>query len=431
MSETAAPEGSAVRVSPGAPSARWEVRVPGSKSLTNRALLLAGVATGQSRLINPLLADDTRVMADALRALGATIVARGGAGGGESVVTGIGGAPRGGGQLWCGMAGTAGRFLVAMVAAGSGHYVIDAHPQLQRRPLGPLLAALQSQGAAIEGDSFPLTVTSDGLTGGTIEVNASVSSQFLSALVMAAPLARAPTTLEFERLVSRPYLTLTLDVMRAFGVQVDDAPGSLRVSPQGYRAAELEIEPDASTASYFLAAAALTATSVRIPGIDLDATGQGDSELVGHLERMGATITARNPLELTGPRRLRGAHVNMGDSTDVFMTLACVAPFADGPTTIEGIGHARVKESDRIGATAANLRRLGIEVEEGPDFLRIHPGTPVTARLPTYEDHRIAMAFSLVGTRVPVIIEHPEVVAKTCPEFFELWARTGAVVRSA
>ncbi|HXD66941.1 MAG TPA: hypothetical protein VNV17_20110, partial [Solirubrobacteraceae bacterium] len=234
MSETAAPEGSAVRVSPGAPSARWEVRVPGSKSLTNRALLLAGVATGQSRLINPLLADDTRVMADALRALGATIVARGGAGGGESVVTGIGGAPRGGGQLWCGMAGTAGRFLVAMVAAGSGHYVIDAHPQLQRRPLGPLLAALQSQGAAIEGDSFPLTVTSDGLTGGTIEVDASVSSQFLSALVMAAPLARAPTTLEFESLVSRPYLTLTLDVMRAFGVQVDDAPGSLRVSPQDY-----------------------------------------------------------------------------------------------------------------------------------------------------------------------------------------------------
>jgi 3-phosphoshikimate 1-carboxyvinyltransferase len=431
VNETGEPNSSALRVSPGAPSARWEVRVPGSKSITNRALLLAGVATGESRLINPLLADDTRVMVDALRTLGATVVLRARDRGGEWVVTGIGGPPRGGGRIWCGMAGTAGRFLVAMVAAGSGCYVVDAHPQLRRRPLGPVLAALEAQGAAIEGDAFPLTVTSHGLTGGTIEVDAAVSSQFLSALVMAAPLARAPTTLNFERLVSRPYLRMTVDAMRAFGVPVDDAPGTLRVSPQAYRPTELEIEPDASTASYFLAAAALTATTVRLPGIDLDATGQGDSELVGHLQRMGATITARSPLELTGPQQLRGIHANMGDSTDVFMTLACVAPFAEGPTTIEGIGHARVKESDRVGATAANLRRLGIAVEEGPDFLRIHPGAPVTARLPTYEDHRIAMAFALIGTRVPVIIEQPEVVAKTCPEFFELWPRTGAVVDDA
>jgi 3-phosphoshikimate 1-carboxyvinyltransferase len=404
------------------------VRVPGSKSLTNRALLLAGVAEGESRLINPLVADDTLVMAEALRALGASVMQGTGEAEDEWVVRGLGGPPRGGGRIWCGMAGTAGRFLVAMVAAGDGRYVVDAHPQLRRRPLGPVLAALKDQGSEIEGDAFPLTVTAHGLAGGTIEVDASVSSQFLSGLAMAAPLARSPTTLRFEALVSRPYLGLTLDVMRAFGVTVDHGPGSLHVSPRAYRPAELEIEPDASTASYFLAAAALTATTVRLPGIDIDATGQGDSELVGHLQRMGATITARRPLELTGPQRLRGVHVNMGDSTDVFMTLACVAPFADGPTTIEGIGHARVKESDRVGATAENLRRLGIEVEEGADFLRIHPGAPVSARLPTYEDHRIAMAFSLVGTRVPVIIERPEVVAKTCPEFFELWSRTGAVV---
>ncbi len=428
MNATVAPRASAVRVSPGTPPARWEVRVPGSKSLTNRALLLAGVAAGQSRLINPLLADDTRVMADALRVLGASVVPHAGDRGGEWVVGGIAGPPRGEGRIWCGMAGTAGRFLVAMLAAGDGRYVVDAHPQLRRRPLGPVLDALRAQGAALDGDAFPLTVTGHGLAGGTIDVDASASSQFLSALAMAAPLARAPTTLRFRALVSRPYLRLTLDVMREFGVRVDGTPGVLQVAPQSYRPAALEIEPDASTASYFLAAAALTATTVRLPGIDLDATGQGDSELVGHLQRMGATIAARRPLELTGPQRLRGVHVNMGDSTDVFMTLACIAPFADGPTTIEGIGHARVKESDRVGATAENLRRLAIEVEEGADFLRVHPGAPVTARLPTYEDHRIAMAFSLIGIRVPVIIERPEVVAKTCPEFFALWPTTGAVV---
>jgi 3-phosphoshikimate 1-carboxyvinyltransferase len=428
VSETVSQSGAAVRVSPGKPLPHWEVRIPGSKSLTNRALLLAGVAGGESRLINPLIADDTLVMADALHALGASVLQGVTDAGGEWVIRGLGGPPRGGGRIWCGMAGTAGRFLVAMVAAGDGRYVVDAHPQLRRRPLGPVLAALRDQGAVIEGDAFPLTVTADGLGGGTIGVDASVSSQFLSALAMAAPLARTPTTLCFEGLVSRPYLGLTLDVMRAFGVTVEPAPGSLHVPQQMYRSAELEIEPDASTASYFLAAAALTATTVRLPGIDLDATSQGDLELVSHLQRMGATITGRRPLELTGPERLRGIHANMGDSTDVFMTLACVAPFADGPTTIEGIGHARVKESDRIGATAENLRRLGIEVEEGADFLRIHPGAPVGARLPSYEDHRIAMAFSLIGTRVPVLIERPEVVAKTCPEFFELWSHTGALV---
>jgi 3-phosphoshikimate 1-carboxyvinyltransferase len=216
--------------------------------------------------------------------------------------------------------------------------------------------------------------------------------------------------------------------MRAFGVALQHGDGALSVTPGSYRATELEIEPDVSTASYFLASAALTGTTVTLPGLDLDLTRQGDIELVAHLERMGCVIAGRAPLSLTGPTRLRGIEVDMGNSSDVFMTLACVAPFADGPTTITGVGHARVKESDRVGATAENLRRLGITVDEGPDFLRVHPGRPRGTRLPTFEDHRIAMAFSLIGTQVPVELDDPKVVAKTCPTFFDLWRRTGAVV---
>ena len=426
--EHAASAGSVVRVSPGAPTARWELRVPGSKSLTNRALLLAGVAEGRSRLIGPLIADDTEVMAGVLRALGARVTLVDAADGPDMAVDGIGGAPAGEADVHCGMAGTVGRFIVPMLAAGSGRFAVDGHPQLRRRPLGPVLAALRAQGAQIDGESLPLTVTASGLAGGDVQVDASVSSQFLSGLLMAAPFARAPSSLRFGELVSAPYLELTVDVMRAFGVAVERRGGALSVAPGAYRATELQIEPDVSTASYFLASAALTATTVTLPGLDLDATGQGDIELVAHLKRMGCVIGARAPLSLTGPRQLRGIDVDMGSSSDVFMTLACVAPFADRPTTITGIGHARVKESDRVAATAENLRRLGITVDEGPDSLRIHPGRPRTARLPTFDDHRIAMAFSLIGTHVPVELQAPGVVAKTCPTFFDLWRRTGAVV---
>jgi 3-phosphoshikimate 1-carboxyvinyltransferase len=428
VSHTATSAPVAVRVSPGTPPPRWELRVPGSKSLTNRALLLAGVAAGSSRLIGPLVADDTEVMAGVLRALGARVTTADGADGPDLVIDGIGGAPAGDADVYCGMAGTVGRFIVPMLAAGSGRFTVDAHPQLRRRPLGPVLAALRAQGAVIDGESLPLTVTATGLGGGEVDVDASISSQFLSGLLMAAPFARASSSLRFGALVSAPYLELTVDVMRAFGVEVQRGDGVLRVAPGSYRAAELEIEPDVSTASYFLAAAALTGTTVTLPGLDLDGTRQGDIELVSHLERMGCAVAGRTPLSLTGPQQLRGIEVDMGNSSDVFMTLACVAPFADAPTMISGVGHARVKESDRVGATAENLRRLGITVDEGPDYLRIHPGRPHTARLPTFEDHRIAMAFSLIGAQVPVELEHPMVVAKTCPTFFELWRRTGAVV---
>ncbi|MGO9975314.1 MAG: 3-phosphoshikimate 1-carboxyvinyltransferase [Solirubrobacteraceae bacterium] len=416
-----------VRISPGAPPRHWEVRVPGSKSLTNRALLLAAVAgPGHSRIVNPLLADDTAVMVDALRALGASVDNDDG---GDLVIGGMNGPPRGVAEIWCGMAGTVARFLLPMLAAGHGRFAVDADPQLRRRPLGPLIDALLAQGAVVGGTGLPLTLFAEGLSGGEVPVDASASSQFLSGLLMAAPLARAGSRLVYDALVSRPYLELTLEAMRAFGVHPSVERAAIRVPAARYRPTELEIEPDASTASYFLASAALTATTVRLPGLDLETTTQGDIEIVRHLQAMGATIGYGSPLRLTGAQRLRGIEVNMGDSSDVFMTLACVAPFAEGPTTIEGIAHARVKESDRIAATAENLRRLGIEVLEGADFIRITPGTPRPARLPTYDDHRIAMAFSLIGTRVPVVLDDPGVVSKTCPQFFQLWRETGATVQ--
>jgi 3-phosphoshikimate 1-carboxyvinyltransferase len=414
------------RVAPGTPPPTWEVRVPGSKSLTNRALLIAGAAAGSSTLVRPLRSDDTEVMAAALRALGAGVES-------ESdeawSVDGLQGAPHGDAAVYCGMAGTVGRFLLPMLAAGEGRFAVDAHAQLRRRPLGPVLDALRAQGTEIDGDAFPLTLIASGLAGGELQVDASVSSQFLSGLVMAAPLARQATTLRFGALVSASYLRLTIDVMRAFGADVSVAGDHIAIAPQAYRSTRYAVEPDASSASYFLAAAAVTGSTARLQGLDRRTTAQGDIELVAYLERMGCTVGDGADIELSGPERLRGVTVDMGNSSDVFMTLACAAVFADGPTTIEGIGHARVKESDRIAACAENLRRLGIDVDEGPDFLRVHPGTPQPdVRLPTYEDHRIAMAFSVIGTRVPVVLEDPACVGKTFPEFFDIWPRTGAKV---
>jgi 3-phosphoshikimate 1-carboxyvinyltransferase len=368
-------------------------------------------------------------MASVLRSLGVGIDERQEDDGTVSwLVEGLGGPPNGHAELHVGMGATVGRFLVPMLAAGGGRFAIDAHAQLRRRPLGPVLEALRAQGASIDGDAFPLVLGACGLSGGDVEVDGTVSSQFLSGLLMAAPFARADTRLQFDTVVSRPYLELTLSAMRAFGVDAVVEPRAISVSRGAYQATRFTVEPDVSTASYFLASAALTGTTVKLPGLDRHATAQGDIELVGFLEQMGCSVRDGDSLELTGPGLLRGVNVNMGNSSDVFMTLACVAPFAEGPTTIEGIGHARVKESDRIAACADNLERLGIRVEQGPDWIRIHPGTPQGTSLPTYEDHRIAMAFSLIGTHDAVMLENPDVVSKTCPEFFELWRATGAQV---
>jgi 3-phosphoshikimate 1-carboxyvinyltransferase len=226
-------DGLRVRVSPGSPPAHWQLRVPGSKSLTNRALLLAGVADGHSRLAAPLIAADTEAMAAAMRALGATVAFGEDGDGPVCDVDGIGGAPSGEASVQCEMAGTVGRFIVPMLAAGHGRFSVDGHPQLRRRPLGPVLAALRAQGAGIDGESLPLTVQAHGLTGGVVDVDTTVSSQFLSGLLMASRFAASPSTLRFRALVSAPYLALTIDMMRAFGVSVARGVGELSVAPGG------------------------------------------------------------------------------------------------------------------------------------------------------------------------------------------------------
>lgn len=422
-------------VEPGGRPERWSVPVPGSKSITNRMLALAAVADGTSRIANALPAGDTQVMVEAIEALGAGVAPT--PEGDGWTVRGLGGPPRarpGTSQIWCGMAGTAARFLPALCAAGRGSFGFDADPQLRGRPLGPLLGALVAQGAAVEPEgaaTLPFTLRASGLAGGRVAVEVGMSSQFLSGLMLAAPFSREEATFDATFPVSRPYIDLTIDAMRAFGVDVQHDAATIAVAPQRYRAADLTVEPDASTASYFLAASALTGSTVTIPGLDLATTRQGDARLAHLLARMGCRIVKRGPLTLQGAPELRGIEADMSECSDVFMTLACVAPFASSPTTISGIGHVRRKESDRIDAVATNLARLGAGTEVGADFIRVYPSMPRSARLPTFRDHRIAMAFALVGLRVPVEIEEPEVVAKTCPSFFELWTRSGAAVHHA
>lgn len=401
--------------------------------MTNRALLLAAVASGTSTIANALVADDTLVTADAVAALGAAVRPDGDIGG--WVVDGLGGppAPSRTVRIWCGMAGTLARFLPAVCAAGRGTFAIDADPQLRGRPLQPLIAALTAQGARVgpEGaTSLPIELTASGLSGGRVVVHGTAtSSQFLSGLMLAAPFARRPTTFDTALSVSESYVDLTAYAMREFGVHAARHDGIIEVPTGAYRAARVTVSPDPSTTSYFLAAAAVTGSTVTLPGVHLPAWPTGDLALVGFLERMGCRVLSRNPLMLAGPDKLAGVEANMSDSSDVFMTLACVAPFASSPTSITGIRHTRYKESDRISAVAANLGAAGVRVDVGADRITIHPARPRSARLPTFRDHRIAMSFAVLGLRVPLELEDAEVVGKTCPTFFELWRNTGALVR--
>ncbi|AIV36237.1 3-phosphoshikimate 1-carboxyvinyltransferase [Streptomyces sp. SID6013] len=396
-------------------------RVPGSKSITNRALLLAAAARGTSRLTAPLVSDDTVAFRTALEHLGAGVR--------ESddawEVTGLGRGPVGGADIWCADAGTAARFLPPFAATGRGTYLFDGSDQLRARPLQPLVAALERLGADVVTQGprvLPLRVRADGLSGGELTVDGGLSSQFLSGLLMAAPLASAPLTVTVRDLVSRPYVDMTLALMRHFGARATAGPPEVfTIGDGGYRAADLAVEPDASTASYFFAAAAVTGTAVTVPGLGRNSL-QGDLRFVDTLRRAGAHVDiGDSATTVTGTGRLRGGfHVDMGKISDTFMTLAAIAPLADGPITIRGIGHARLKESDRIDAVARNLAACGIPVETGQDWLTVRPGHVVPTRIACHRDHRIAMAFSVLGLRSPrLTFDEPECVVKTFPAFHE------------
>ncbi|MFF7437003.1 3-phosphoshikimate 1-carboxyvinyltransferase [Streptomyces sp. NPDC008122] len=396
-------------------------RVPGSKSITNRALLLAAAAKGTSRLRAPLVSDDTLAFRGALTALGVRVEA--GPHDAFWDVTGTGRGPVGGGGVWCADAGTAARFLPPFTATGRGTYVFDGSAQLRARPLRPLADALERLGATVraEGDAgLPLRVDADGLRGGELQVDGGLSSQFLSGLLMAGPLLRTPLTVTVRDLVSRPYIDMTVVLMRRFGAEVtEEAPGVFRIGTGGYTAVDLAVEPDASTASYFLAAAAVTGRTVTVPGLGRDSL-QGDLGFVEVLRTAGARVdVGEDAVTVTGTGRLRGGfEVDMGAISDTFMTLAAIAPLADAPITVRGIGHARLKESDRIAAVAGNLAACGVETETGPDWMTVRPGPVRPALIACHRDHRIAMAFSVLGLRAPGLgFDDPSCVGKTFPGF--------------
>jgi 3-phosphoshikimate 1-carboxyvinyltransferase len=423
------PDRSSVRtVRPARPGLDVAVRVPGSKSITNRALLLAALASGTSSLRGGLVADDTLAFGAGLRALGFS--AEEDEAGGWRVQGAAGRIPAAEADVFCAEAGTAARFLLAACAAGEGRYRLDAAPQLRRRPLAALLDALRAQGARTDppdADRLPLTLQARGLAGGSLLLPGHTSSQFISALLMAAPLGRAPLELTVDGLVSRPYVDMTLAMMAQFGVTAErreHAHEHFRVIPGAYRGCDYAVEPDASTASYFFAAAAVTGGRVKVLGLHRETSLQGDIRFLDVLEAMGCSVSDEpDGIEVAGGGTPAGLTVDMSDISDTFMTLAAIAPFASSPMTITGIANVRLKESDRIAAMEANLRRLGVKTDSGPHFLTVYPGAPSGGRVDPHGDHRIAMSFAVLGLRVPgVVVEDPGCVSKTCPTFFELWA---------
>lgn len=401
-----------------------EVRIPGSKSVTARALFLGACASGLTYLRRPLVSDDTEAFADGLAALGYEVQRSGD----DVVLMGSpAGPPATSAGVYCRDAGTAARFLPALAAAGHGTFRFDASPQLRRRPVGPMVAALRDLGVTVTYEDadghLPLTVTSDGLAGGQITLDASVSSQFLTGLLMAAPLARDGLAITVTGLVSAPYVDMTVRMMRQFGTKVTRDGDTFTVRSAGYAARSFTVEPDASAASYFFAAAAVTGQTAFVPGLGADSL-QGDVAFARVLKRMGATVEVwPDGLAVTGTGPLHGAEVNMRDISDTMPTLAAIAPFADGPVRIVDVANTRVKESDRVDACAVNLRRLGIEVATGPDWIEIWPGDPKAAMIDCRGDHRIAMSFSVTGLRTPgLTLDDPACVRKTFPDFHTVLA---------
>jgi 3-phosphoshikimate 1-carboxyvinyltransferase len=411
------------------PTSPARVRVPGSKSLTNRALIVAALADGPSTLTGALDSDDTRVMVDSLQKLGiavehdpaaCTIRVQGSA---NKI-------PAQEADLYVANSGTSLRFLTAMVATGSGTFRIDGTPRMRERPVADLLQALNGLGANAVSDLGtgcpPVTIKASGLDGGYAFVKGDVSSQFLSGLLMALPYSRDTTSVEVEGvLVSRPYVAMTMSVMEAFGVRINNRKDRrFDIRPARYTGRTYAIEPDASAASYMFAAAALTGSTITVEGLGTDSI-QGDLAFVDLLEHMGCTVTReKNATTVTGGP-LRGIDVDMNAISDTVMTLAVVALFADGITRVRNVAHIRHKETDRIAALATELRKLGATVEEHPDGLILFPPAAINpARISTYDDHRMAMAFALAGLKAPgVTILDPGCVAKTYPGFWEDLAR--------
>jgi 3-phosphoshikimate 1-carboxyvinyltransferase len=410
---------------PAAHGAKGSVRLPGSKSISNRVLLLSALARGTTEVAGLLDADDTRVMQHALRSLGIRMV--------DDLVHGVGGTfPVKQADLFLGNAGTAFRPLTAALALSSGEYRLHGVPRMHERPIGDLVNALRQLGAQIDyeaNDGFPPVRIHPGhvQTGHPIRVRGDVSSQFLTALLLAVPLTGQTTQIDVDgELISKPYIEITLNLMSRFGVTVTRQGWRSFVVPPGpYESpGRMRVEGDASTASYFLAAGVIGKGPVRVEGVGRDSI-QGDIRFAEVLERMGATVTYGDGWMAANAEHfpLTPLDMDMNHIPDAAMTAAVLALFASGPSTLRNIASWRVKETDRLAAMASELRKLGADVEEGADSLRITPhALKPNVAVDTYDDHRIAMSFSLVSVGgVPIRINDPGCVAKTFPDYFDVF----------
>jgi len=387
-------------------------------------MVATGLASGESVLRDAAICDDTGFMAEGLRALGAKVESAGTA----FRIAGTGGSLRETGEaLFLGNAGTAMRFLTAAACLGHGRYVLDGSPRMRERPIQYLLDALSSLGATVrssEGNGCPpVEVECGGLEGGVVEMRGDKSSQYFTAILLAAPYAAHDVELRVGGdLVSKPYLDMTLDVMRDFRVTVErNGYESFTVrAGQRYDNREYTIEGDWSAASYFLAAAAITGGRVRVENVSAESR-QGDKGFIRVLEQMGCgSKVGPEGVQIESSGTLKGIDVDLNAMPDVAQTLAVAALFAEGETTIRNVANLRLKECDRISATATELKKLGATVEEFPDGLKIRPGELHGAEIDTYDDHRMAMSFALAGLRVPaVIIKNPDCVTKTFPDYFK------------
>jgi 3-phosphoshikimate 1-carboxyvinyltransferase len=405
-----------------------EVNLPGSKSVSNRALLLAALAKGTTRLTNLLDSDDIRHMLNALNKLGVQYQLSEDKT--ECVVEGLGqpfsvSEPV---ELFLGNAGTAMRPLAAALCLGEGEYVLTGEPRMKERPIGHLVTALQDAGADIEyleNENYPpLKIVGTGLKSGTVSIDGSISSQFLTAFLMSAPLAEGEVRINIEGdLVSKPYIDITLHIMKQFGVNVINNDYQEFVIPAGQHyvaPGDFLVEGDASSASYFLAAAAIKGGEVKVTGIGKNSI-QGDIQFADALEKMGAEIEWGDDYVIARAGKLKGIDMDYNHIPDAAMTIATTALFAEGTTAIRNVYNWRVKETDRLSAMATELRKVGAEVEEGEDYIIVKPVPQLKhAAIDTYDDHRMAMCFSLVAlSDTPVTINDPKCTSKTFPDYFD------------
>jgi len=408
-------------------------QLPGSKSISNRLLLLSVLAQGNTTLQNLLRSDDIHHMLEAMKVLKIEVQEHAGEiqGQSEFTVEGIAGEiPVSEAKLFLGNAGTAIRPLTAALTLGKGHFILDGNERMRERPILDLVEALQQLNVSIQcmnnTDCPPVEIHANGLSGGTVRLRGSISSQYLTALLITAPYAQQDVHLKItDTLVSKPYVAMTLALMERFGVSVEhDNMNTFHIKGrQCYQSpGKVYVEGDASSASYFLAGAAITGGTVTVKGCGTKSI-QGDSRFAELLEKMGATVTWEDhAITVTGTGTLNAVDVDMNDMTDAAMTLAILAIFASGTTTIRNIYNWRLKETNRIAAVAAELRKLGASVEEGRDFIVITPPEKIqSAAIDTYDDHRMAMAFSLAACGdAAITINDPECVSKTFPNYFEV-----------